>query len=288
MQPIGILAVIVAIVGFLAALALSAPGTRMQMRHERRLHRRLLARLGEQLRELGRSATDRLRPAGEVPLITLQRRAANAAVGASLVHQDGVLLPDDVAVKLHPDDFRRAQIIGSAFGNGIADLLVEIADRHGLVLNARPRVSCEACADVPLGRPRVVGHVVGETVMPTRTLSRPEPSRATTIRVTTPTQAEEHTLQRRASYVGGRSPRCDVVVDEAGVSREHVRITVDDAGTVVVEDLDSLNGTYVGGVRLGAGRRVPWPPGTALGLGHKVTCELVAVGPTYETAESTW
>jgi transcriptional regulator with PAS, ATPase and Fis domain len=45
--------------------------------------------------------------------------------------------------------------------------------------------------------------------------------------------------------VVGSSPECDVVVDDAHVSRKHCVITLADAG-VVLRDLDSKNGTFVG------------------------------------------
>jgi DNA-binding winged helix-turn-helix (wHTH) protein len=45
----------------------------------------------------------------------------------------------------------------------------------------------------------------------------------------------------------GRDPRCAVWVDAPGVSRRHARILVDrTARRVVLEDLDSTNGTFVG------------------------------------------
>jgi hypothetical protein len=42
----------------------------------------------------------------------------------------------------------------------------------------------------------------------------------------------------------GRSPECDVFLDDVTVSRRHAEITVGDAG-VTIRDLGSLNGTFV-------------------------------------------
>jgi len=53
------------------------------------------------------------------------------------------------------------------------------------------------------------------------------------------------------TYVFGRSPECDVPVDDGMCSRQHARVTVGATGrTVVVEDLKSRNGTYVNGERI--------------------------------------
>lgn len=47
----------------------------------------------------------------------------------------------------------------------------------------------------------------------------------------------------------GRAPRADFVVDAPLVSRLHCRLTLQDNG-VLVEDLDSTNGTFVNGTRV--------------------------------------
>src|ERR1700722_2571312 len=49
--------------------------------------------------------------------------------------------------------------------------------------------------------------------------------------------------------VVGTSPECDLVVDDAHVSRRHCAIALGDAG-VVLRDLDSKNGTFVGEVEV--------------------------------------
>lgn len=56
-------------------------------------------------------------------------------------------------------------------------------------------------------------------------------------------------------HVVGRDPRCQVWVDASGVSRRHARLDVEATSTTIV-DLESSNGTFVGGVRLTAPRRL--------------------------------
>jgi pSer/pThr/pTyr-binding forkhead associated (FHA) protein len=48
----------------------------------------------------------------------------------------------------------------------------------------------------------------------------------------------------------GRAVRSDFILDAAMVSRIHCRLTVDDAGQLVVEDLESTNGTFVNDERV--------------------------------------
>ena len=53
----------------------------------------------------------------------------------------------------------------------------------------------------------------------------------------------------------GRSPQSDVFLDDVTVSRNHAAITRDDDG-IVVEDLGSLNGTYVNRRRIESPERL--------------------------------
>ena len=49
----------------------------------------------------------------------------------------------------------------------------------------------------------------------------------------------------------GRSSRSDFVIDVPLASRLHCRLTVSAEGTVEVQDLDSTNGTWANGERVG-------------------------------------
>lgn len=63
----------------------------------------------------------------------------------------------------------------------------------------------------------------------------------------------------------GRHHHCDVVVTDPTVSRRHARLTFRD-GNWVVQDLDSTNGTFVNGARVG---RYELRPGDRLLLGEE-------------------
>src|SRR5690606_9950918 len=51
----------------------------------------------------------------------------------------------------------------------------------------------------------------------------------------------------RDSTVIGRDARCDIVLDDTGVSRRHARLDKTDAGYFELVDLSSTNGTLVDG-----------------------------------------
>jgi DNA-binding NtrC family response regulator len=63
----------------------------------------------------------------------------------------------------------------------------------------------------------------------------------------------------------GRSPRADLVLDDASVSRRHARIRAD-AGKLGIVDLGSRNGTRVNGVLVGEGLALE--PGDVITLGQ--------------------
>jgi len=61
----------------------------------------------------------------------------------------------------------------------------------------------------------------------------------------------------RGSLVLGRSSDCDVVLDDGYVSREHVRVVSDTTSSeYFVQDLNSKNGTWLNGEKLGPTARV--------------------------------
>ena len=58
-----------------------------------------------------------------------------------------------------------------------------------------------------------------------------------------------HVVLSQGNYTLGRSPNCDISVDDPNVSRFHASIQVD-GEEVTVEDLRSLNGVFVEGERV--------------------------------------
>ena len=72
-------------------------------------------------------------------------------------------------------------------------------------------------------------------------------------------------LTRGSVRTVGRAPRADFIVDASLVSRLHCRLTVRQDGVLEIEDLDSTNGTYVNGKKIG---RTQLKDGDELGVGR--------------------
>jgi pSer/pThr/pTyr-binding forkhead associated (FHA) protein len=71
------------------------------------------------------------------------------------------------------------------------------------------------------------------------------------------------------AYVVGRGPNCDLPLEEADASREHLQITRRGT-TVTARDLESKNGVFLGDSRLQPGRDVTWRSATMLRVGATV------------------
>jgi len=73
----------------------------------------------------------------------------------------------------------------------------------------------------------------------------------------------------------GRDPLSDIVVDDPEVSRHHARLTLS-AGTYLLQDRGSTNGSFVDGARLG-GDPVQLKPGQVIMFGTTVTMVFQAI-----------
>jgi hypothetical protein len=76
-----------------------------------------------------------------------------------------------------------------------------------------------------------------------------------------------------ATLLVGRSEKCDIRFEEAGVSRQHCEIVIA-FPRLTVRDLDSTNGTYIDGRDIRNNGTVSLAAGQCLGIGKY--CELVA------------
>ena len=87
-------------------------------------------------------------------------------------------------------------------------------------------------------------------VLATRPLGRPAPQRGV-FDFEDLWVATLPPMSSRDSFVLGRSPDCDVVIDEDTVSKSHARIDWSE-GKATLSDLGSSNGVFVNRVKLGA------------------------------------
>lgn len=66
-----------------------------------------------------------------------------------------------------------------------------------------------------------------------------------------PNNGAEYNMQDSSTYSIGTDPSsCDIVFHDNSVSRQHARITIDEEGNVMIQDLKSRNGTIVDGKKI--------------------------------------
>jgi len=101
-----------------------------------------------------------------------------------------------------------------------------------------------------------------------------------TLLVLTGTNAGQLVVVSRRGVIIGRGAGADLALDDLAVSARHARVAIGPDGAPYVEDLDSTNGTFVGGRRVGTSSLVA---GDALQLGPDV---VLRFSLSHETDDS--
>jgi hypothetical protein len=195
-------------------------------------------------------------------------------------------VPNEYRVFLSPRDRQRFADYEEALSSELAGYLLEHARRERLVMLSRPTIEFETDSRLGLGefgiQTRVV-HPAEEAEAP------PAPAEQTgrtmvysaAGRVAEPLEERARTkretalllLDGKRLLVGpggvtlGRSSRCDVVIDDANVSRQHAELRPR-GGSWVLTDLGSTNGSSVNRRRIDAPTVVK--PGDEIELGTSV------------------
>jgi len=199
---------------------------------------------------VGRLFRSRVQPA------EIGRKLEKAMAAEPVVSVDGVIVPNDFAVKLHPADFAGFAAYASSLGRQLEAWLAEVAAERGWRLVDRVRVEIgpdEGVRRREIGVTAVISTVPGSA--PDALNSAPRPplgavganlSRGVRLRVLNGPQQGHEVLVRPPAGTVGRAPDNDVVLLAEDVSRHHARIEVGRGGARVV-DLGSTNGTTLNG-----------------------------------------
>ncbi len=195
---------------------------------------------------------------------------------AAIVAQGRTLVPNDFVVEVAQSDRERLDVYADSLGTELATLARDYAREQGYSFVGPVRMRFEGVPDLTTGTFRIRsgvirGHTVeaGEVRQPVSDLPRaPGPQFYGTPRlVVGPGGAMEagstYELQTPVTLLG-RGTDCDLRLVDAGVSRHHAELRVED-GHVVLVDLGSTNGTYVNGQPV---RRVGLTDGTHVTLGR--------------------
>jgi hypothetical protein len=198
---------------------------------------------------------------------------------AAIVAQGRTLVPNDFVVEIAQTDAERLDILVESLTLELATLARDHAKEQGYSFVGPVRIRFEGVPDLATGLFRIRsgvirGHTVeaGEVRQPVSDLPRTGggqfPGRPRLVIAgsqpgTGVEAGSTYELQTPVTLLG-RGTDCDLRMVDAGVSRHHAELRMED-GQVVLVDLGSTNGTFVNGQPM---RRVVLTDGTNVTLGR--------------------
>lgn len=209
--------------------------------------------------------------------IELAKAAGRAMQRQRLVGPEGVEVPNQFVIALHPDDLAVHAPYRASLEARITRYLTTFAEEHGFVpvgdiatslledpAVRRWSVRVDAhMADAQMGpMTRPVGPIEATAHLP-RMERRPSPPQSSPLQAVLVLEDGRWLPVHHGSLRIGRALDNDLVIADSRVSRYHARLDHDHHG-LVVRDLGSTNGTAVVGQPVGEGRLVA---GDVLSLG---------------------
>jgi Protein of unknown function (DUF3662)/FHA domain len=225
----------------------------------------------------------------EVRPMELARKLAREMDAHRTVSVSRVYAPNEYAVWLSPKDRARYEGVEGDVIDELSAYLLEHARREDLILASRLHITFHTDERLSLGEFGIQARLVRPEVEDQAPFPPAEQEQhgqtmiySTSARVQDPLEEARARprAQRALLAVGGRrlivppgggtigrSRDCDVVLDDAGISRRHAEIRPGPAGWAVA-DLGSTNGVLVNGQQVQGSR--PLAPGDRVELGSTV------------------
>jgi hypothetical protein len=201
----------------------------------------------------------------EVRPVEIARKLAREMEEHRSLSLSRTYVPNEYRVYLSPRDRERFADYEDALAGELAAYLLEHARRERFALLSQPVIEFETDRRLGLGEFGIQTRVVtpADAPAPEREESGRTMVYSTAARVAAPLQEEAQVRAHRALllYDGrrlvvgaagatiGRSRKCDVVIDDANVSRQHAEIRPR-GGAWVLTDLGSTNGSCLNGRRI--------------------------------------
>jgi hypothetical protein len=219
----------------------------------------------------------------EVRPVEIARKLAREMEEHKVVSLSRTYVPNEYAVWLSPEDREHVAGYEDELRRELSGYLLEHARRERLALLTPPEIAFKTDERLRLGEFGIQARLVrphddpalgarqaeeGHTMVYSTSERLSEPLRAPDPR----RAAARLRVDGRTEVLGsqgavlGRSRECDVVIDDANVSRRHAEIRPS-GGSWIVRDLGSTNGVKVNGRRLDPARPQSLAPGDAIELG---------------------
>jgi hypothetical protein len=174
----------------------------------------------------------------------LQRECDN---NAQILSRQRRMVPNDFHVELSQADLDRLSPYDSALVGELTSQLKEYAEKQSYLFSGPVTLEFESAEDLTIGRFRVRSRAHASVV------SNATHTQVRRARAYLEVNGTRHPLQPPGLVVG-RGTEADLRINDPGVSRRHIRFTVDEspaAGVAIeVQDLGSTNGMLVDGHRM--------------------------------------
>ncbi len=198
-----------------------------------------------------------------------------------------VYVPNEYEVYLSPDDYEQMHAFEDSLVEELSTYLIAYARREGWTLLSKPRVSLQSDTDLHLGEFGIATRTVTEPSQPVVAPVAAPPQLSQTVVYQPPPAAPVVAAAvaappaamcallvsggvtfdlAAAVTVVGRNKRCDIVLADPNVSRQHAEIRREGDDYVVI-DLDSTNGVQLNGKEV---KRAVLGDGDRLTLGTSV------------------
>lgn len=205
----------------------------------------------------------------EVRPVEIARKLAREMDEHKSLSVSRTYVPNEYRVYLSPRDRQRFADYEEALAGELAGYLLEHARRERLALLSRPVIEFETDERLRLGEFGIQTRVIQPANEPAEQPVAPAEQSGRTMVYSSAGRVSEPLEERALSHgqsalllvddkrlvVGpegatiGRSSRCDIVLDDANISREHAELRPR-GGSWVVTDLGSTNGSSVNGRRI--------------------------------------
>ena len=171
---------------------------------------------------------------------------------AQILSRDRRLVPNKFHVELSDTDLERLQSLGPKLTSELTAMLRDHAAQQSYVFTGPVMIELEPADDLTTGRFRVRSQAISSVSTPTGDPSETQVRRAAAM---IEVNGKRHPLLPPGIVIG-RGNDADLRIDDAGVSRKHIEIRVEepqDVGAeprITVHDLGSTNGMSVNGKRV--------------------------------------
>jgi hypothetical protein len=187
--------------------------------------------------------------------IEIAKRVSREAEAGKRVTPGEVLMPNIYEIYLSPVDCERLSGYQAPLIAELETMVFEIAQKNGYAMLTRPAFLMQDDNSLKEGQfsveARIASSLPPDTALPRVDRPQVKPQmkpRMVTLSITGGLSEGTTRILESAETRLGRAQDNDVILDDQKVSRHHAVIR-QDAGRFVVADLESTNGTFVGGRR---------------------------------------